>query len=307
MTTAPAIELLAVGRDFGPIRAVDAVSFDVARGEIFGLIGHNGAGKSTLFKMMLGLLAPSRGEIRLCGQPVHQAGFREVRRQIGYLPENLVLYDNLSGEETLAFFARLKGLRDIDACQGLLELVGLEGAAKRRVREYSKGMRQRLGFAQALLGGPQLLLLDEPTNGLDPQGIHDFYAVLDRARARGATVILTSHILAEIEQRVDRLALVRSGALAALGSVAELSAAIALPLRVDMVAPESSHGVLRTLLASCGFATTVVNGEIRLEISRDQKMHLLHALADTEQVKDIRFVEPSLEAVFLGHQTSARL
>ncbi|MCL2657523.1 MAG: ABC transporter ATP-binding protein [Betaproteobacteria bacterium] len=304
-TSAHVIDIHSVNRHFGSIRAVDGVSFTVGAGEIFGLIGHNGAGKSTLFKMMLGLLSPSNGEIRLCGESVSGARFREVRRQIGYLPENLVLYDNLSGTETLRFFSRLKGNVERKQCEELLETVGLTHAAKRRVKEYSKGMRQRLGFAQALLGHPKLLLLDEPTNGLDPQGIHEFYAVLERVRASGATVILTSHILSEIEQRVDRLALMNMGKLAALGSVAELSSAIALPLRIEITATDGAIDQIEQCLKAAGFVTRQENQKLSFAISSEEKIGLLPILADLgNALSDVRFIEPSLEAVFLGHHNS---
>jgi len=161
------IEILGVHKRYAAVNAVNGVNLDIATGELFGLIGHNGAGKTTLFKMMLGLLPVSAGEIRIGGHAVRGEAFRQVRRSIGYLPESLALYDNLSGLETLHFFARLKGA-DLASCPALLEQVGLGAAAGQRVRNYSKGMRQRLGFAQALLGSPRLLFLDEPINGLDP-------------------------------------------------------------------------------------------------------------------------------------------
>ena len=142
--------------------------------------------------------------------------FRAARRAIGYLPENVVLYDNLSGLETLRFFARLKGA-PLAQCQPTLERVGLAHAGARPVREYSKGMRQRLGFAQALLGNPQVLFLDEPTNGLDPQAIRDFYATLRGLSQQGVTIVITSHILAELQERVGRLGIMASGKLQAVG------------------------------------------------------------------------------------------
>mgnify|MGYP000753569974 CR=1 FL=1 len=178
-----AVSLRGVTKHYGALHAVDGVDLDIARGEIFGLIGHNGAGKSTLFKMMLGLIPATSGEILVGGASVRGRGFRAARRHLGYLPENVVLYDNLSGLETLRFFAKLKGA-PLAQCQPALDRVGLAHAGKRPVREYSKGMRQRLGFAQALLGNPQVLLLDEPTNGLDPQAIRDFYATLRELQGR---------------------------------------------------------------------------------------------------------------------------
>ncbi|MFP5401433.1 MAG: ABC transporter ATP-binding protein, partial [Gammaproteobacteria bacterium] len=163
----PVIVARGVRKHYGSIHAVDGVDLEVRAGELFGLIGHNGAGKSTMFKMMLGLIPATAGELRIDGAQVEGGDFRAVRRKIGYLPENVVLYDNLTGTETLDFFARLKGVSPANNA-ALLERVGLIHAAKRRVREYSKGMRQRLGFAQALLGKPRILFLDEPTTGLDP-------------------------------------------------------------------------------------------------------------------------------------------
>ena len=219
--TTTIIDVRGATKRFGEIHAVDDVDLAVREGEIFGLIGHNGAGKSTLIRMLLGLLPPDRGDIRIAGEPVGGPRFREVRRGIAYLPENVVFYDNLSGLETLRFFAELKGA-DTRSCRALLEKVGLGHAAGRSVRGYSKGMHQRLGFAQALLGDPRLLFLDEPTTGLDPAGIREFYDMLGELRQRGVTVILSSHHLAEIQERVDRLALMRLGRIQALGTVQEM-------------------------------------------------------------------------------------
>jgi Cu-processing system ATP-binding protein len=156
------ITVRGVTKYYGAVHAVDGVSLEIARGEVFGLIGHNGAGKSTLFKMMLGLIPLTSGEILIDNASVSGRGFRAVRRKIGYLPENVVFYENLTGLETLQFFSRLKGapLRD---CAPALERVGLTHAAKRRVREYSKGMRQRLGLRRRSAG--RRSCFDEPTTG----------------------------------------------------------------------------------------------------------------------------------------------
>ena len=224
-----AVALRGVSKHYGALHAVDGVDLDIPRGEIFGLIGHNGAGKSTLFKMMLGLVPATQGSIVVGGAQVGGRDFRAARRHLGYLPENVVLYDNLSGLETLRFFARLKHAPQTQ-CQAVLERVGLQHAGQRPVREYSKGMRQRLGFAQALLGQPRVLFLDEPTNGLDPQAIRDFYATLRGLQADGVTVIITSHILAELQERVDRLAIMAAGKVQAVGSVQALREQTQMPL-----------------------------------------------------------------------------
>lgn len=210
------IALRGVHKHYGALRAVDGVDLDIPQGEIFGLIGHNGAKKSTLFKLMLGLEQLSTGSIHIGGAPIGGRGFRALRLQLGYLPENVVLYDNLDGLETLRFFARLKGAPLAD-CPAMLARVGLEHLRQAPGARIFKGMRQRLGFAQALLGKPRVLFLDEPTNGLDPQAIRDFYAQLQALKATGVTIVITSHILAELQERVDRLAILASGRIAGGG------------------------------------------------------------------------------------------
>lgn len=296
------IEVQHVEKRYGDVQAVAGVDLHVASGQVFGLIGHNGAGKSTLFKMMLGLTAPTAGEIHIDGQAVHGAGFRAVRRQIGYLPENVVFYDNLSGLETLQFFARLKGV-DPAQCGPMLERVGLAQAADRRVKGYSKGMRQRLGFAQALLGKPRLLFLDEPTTGLDPEGIRDFYRILADMRQTGTTVLLTSHILSEIQERVDQLAIMKSGRVCAIGTVQSLREGMTLPLWFELRLQPDGETPLRQALATLGIHDWQVEGDLaRVRCPRHQKMHVLQAVSTLNGVvRDLIIREPSLEDVFLGY------
>lgn len=297
------VEVRQVAKRFGDILAVDGVDLSVRKGEIFGLIGHNGAGKSTLFKMMLGLESPTSGEILVDGQRPRGEAFRQVRRALGYLPENVVFYDNLTGLETLWFFADLKRA-DRATCPDLLAKVGLGDAARRLVRGYSKGMRQRLGFAQALLGQPKILFLDEPTNGLDPEGIREFYRVLGELGAHGVTVILTSHILAEIQERVERLAIMKMGKICAMGTLQSLREQMALPLRFRVSRLDGDADALRRLLQQVG-ETSVYDasrGTLVVECPRAQKMSVLRVLASaTRGVADIQIEEPSLEDVFLGY------
>jgi len=296
------IEVRGAVKHFGETRAVDGVDLTVQTGELFGLIGHNGAGKTTLFKMMLGLLSGTQGSIQIDGQPVRGEAFRQVRRGIGYLPESLALYDNLSGLEVMLFFAKLKDA-DPRSCLPLLEKVGLANAARRRVRGYSKGMRQRLGFAQALLGSPRLLFLDEPTNGLDPQGIREFYQILRELREQGVTAILTSHILAEIQLRVDRLALMRTGKIQALGTVHSLREELNLPLDFQLTLQPGAEEALRQALANQPAASVQFNGTMaHVRCPRERKMTMLNALAALDSVVlDLHIKEPSLEDVFLGY------
>lgn len=295
------IEVLSAVKRYGPIIAVDGVNLEVSQGEIFGLIGHNGAGKSTLFKMMLGLLPMSGGAINICGQSIADKGFRELRSSIGYLPENVVFYDNLTGIETLRYYADLKGV-DKRTCGMMLEKVGLSHAGDRRVSGYSKGMRQRLGFAQAMLGAPVILFLDEPTSGLDPEGIREFYQILREMRDQGVTIILTSHILAEIQERVDRIAIMKLGKIQAAGTVQQLRDGMDLPLSVQIRARDIAHKNIAAAVSGIGLALTNVDNETATIVCpRERKMSLVAVLGSLQdQVMDIHIQEPSLEDVFLG-------
>ena len=295
-----------VVRRFGAFVAVDDVSLEIRRGEVFGLIGHNGAGKSTMFKMMLGLLKPTSGHISIHGVPVDGAGAREVRRSIGYLPENVTLWDNLNGLETLQFFAKLKRIDDSE-CPGLMERVGLGHAGSRPVRAYSKGMRQRLGFAQALMGQPQVLFLDEPTTGLDPYAIHFFWDTLAELRDQGLTIVLTSHILAELQNRVDRVAVLTNGKVQALGSVEALRDMHDLPIIVQLqLSPQMAPAQRDALLASLPPQLAALPVErqangLQFSVPRASKLPLLQqVMAWNGAVQDIQVSEPSLEDMFFG-------
>ncbi len=280
---------------------MEDASLSIFQGEIFSLIGHNGAGKSTLFKMMLGLLPPSSGEIRIQDKSVADAQFRQVKRHIGYLPENVVFYDHLSGIETLRFFASLKGA-DPGSCGALLDKMGLTKAARRPVRGYSKGMRQRLGFAQALLGEPQILFLDEPTTGLDPAGIREFYHFLKELKEQGVTIILSSHNLAQIQEQVDRIALMKLGRILTVGSVQELREQLDLPLHFQILLDSSAEGEVREALARFPDCKTRFNNKTAsVYCNREQKMPLLTTLSTIKGVEDIHIQEPSLEDLFLGY------
>ena len=307
-----ALNLSGVSKHYGQrghlLLALDRVDLTVPRGQLFGLIGHNGAGKSTLFKLVLGLITPSQGQILVNGIAVGGPDFRAARRVIGYLPENLVLYDNLSGLETLEFFAQLKGAPKTQ-CAPLLARVGLASAGRRPVREYSKGMRQRLGFAQALLGSPQLLLLDEPTTGLDPSAIRDFYDQLDSLRAQGVTIVISSHVLAELQQRVDALAMLSNGRIQAQGSVAELREHSRMPIRLCVTGAAAGLTELATTLqrdanhAALSIQQTSPD-TLEVHCAREHKMHLLGLLAPAG-LHDLQILEPSLEDVYFGLREKA--
>ena len=297
-TSSDALRLEGLGKRYGAFAALEGVSLAIPRGQLFGLIGHNGAGKSTLFKLLLNLIVPTSGRIWLAGVEVRGTASRDTRRSVGYLPENLVLYDNLSGLETLRFFARLKGA-PLAQCGELLERVGLGAAGAKPVREYSKGMRQRLGFAQALLGEPKLLLLDEPTTGLDPAATREFFAQLEALRGQGVTIVISSHVLAELQNRVDALAMLADGKLAAQGTVQELRERSGRPLRVVVTAQPQRLDALRDALAGQEGAELerTAAGELTIRVPRSAKLALLRTLAQHE-LDDLHLHEPSLEDLY---------
>ena len=234
------------------LRAVDHVSLAVRPGEVFGLLGPNGSGKSTTIKLLLGLLEPTAGECTIFGVP---SGKVEARRDVGYLPEAPNFYRFLTGRELVMFYGRMCGLVGAalrERVDEMIALVGLAGAADRRVGTYSKGMLQRIGLAQALVHDPRLLILDEPTAGVDPVGSAEISELILALKARGKTVLITSHLLGQIEELCDRVAILDRGRLVAEGRVADLAGAQGrLSFETDALPPEEI-AALRAWLESRG-------------------------------------------------------
>ena len=295
------IEVKNVTKNYGDVEAVKGISFSIKKGELFGLIGPNGAGKTTLFKMLLGLIRPTSGSISVLGSDVSEVWSREVRAHTGYLPENIAFYDHLTGLETLTFYASLKGAPKSDVTD-LLDLTGISGAAERKVGGYSKGMRQRLGLAQSLLGSPKILFLDEPTTGLDPEGIGAFYNILNDVKERGVTIVLTSHILKEIQDRVDRLGIIGGGKLLASGSVKELRSDLGLSPTLRLTVKDDAEGLRDAALRAGGDVKSFEDGMLVINCPSGNKMELLRALMkEDDSITDLELVEPSLEDVFMGY------
>lgn len=218
----PAITTSRLRKEYGSIVAVDGLTIQVERGEVFGFLGPNGAGKSTVVKMLTGLVRPTSGDARLLGQPL---GDREAKRRLGYLPELFRFHDWLTGNEFLDVHGKLYGMSAADRRRRIpevLALVGLQDSGERRIRMYSKGMQQRIGLAQALLHEPELVFLDEPTSALDPLGRRDVRAVIRELKRRGMTVFLNSHLLSEVEMVCDRVAIMDRGSLVAQGPLDDL-------------------------------------------------------------------------------------
>ena len=200
-------------------RAVDGISFSVARGEAFGLLGPNGAGKTTTQKLLLGLLRPTAGEVMVLG---HKAGHRQALKRIGYLPENPYFYSHLTAPEFLDFFGRLFDLDTAERkkrSEKLLELVSLGDVGSKPIRKFSKGMLQRLGLAQALINDPDLIFLDEPNSGLDPIGRRDMRRIIMHLKEQGKTIFLNSHLLPDVNELCDRIMILHRGRCVAEESV----------------------------------------------------------------------------------------
>src|ERR1019366_111519 len=227
-------------------RAVDNVDFEVRRGEVFGLLGPNGSGKSTTVKLLLGLLYPTKGHIEVFGHsPRHVA----TKSRIGYLPEESYLYRYLNSRETLDFFGNLFRLprKDRnDRAEQLLEMVGLSQARMRAVGEFSKGMQRRIGLAQALINAPDLVILDEPTSGLDPIGCREVKDLIVALARRGKTVILSSHLLSDVEDACDRVVIYYGGKVQAMGTLKNL---LATPDSIRITTPALPRETMERVLA----------------------------------------------------------
>jgi ABC-2 type transport system ATP-binding protein len=234
------------------LRAVDHLDLRIAAGQVYGLIGPNGSGKSTTIKMLLGLLEPTAGECRIFGVGSRRV---EARRDVGYLPESPYFYRHLTGRELVAFYAQMCGMGRAELNSHVSEalaVVGLVEAADRRVGTYSKGMLQRIGLAQALVHDPRLLILDEPTAGVDPVGSAAISQLILQLKARGKTVLITSHLLGQIEDICDRVAILDRGKLILEGAVRDLVGRRDRQALIVEALPESELAELRAWLAARG-------------------------------------------------------
>lgn len=291
----PPVELVGVTKRYREHVAVSDVSFSLDVGKTVALVGHNGAGKSTLIRLMLGVTRPSSGTMRVLGLDPASGG-AAFRKRLGFLPENVIFHPASTGREALDFFARLKG-EPASRNMALLDRVGLAEAADRRIGAYSKGMRQRLGLAQALIGAPEILFLDEPTTGLDPGFRRSFYEILGRLRESGVTVLLSSHALSELQGAADRVLVLNSGALIADGSLAALRALARLPIKISFRASREGPEL------GPEWRKQDEGKQIRF-CEPSEKIAVIKALAPRlEAEDDLEIEEPSLDdlyAHFLG-------
>ena len=280
-----------VCKRYGAVQAPGGVDLVVHPGERVALVGHNGAGKTTLIRLALGLAAADTGEISIMGA---RPGSTQARKCCAYLPEAAAFHPSLTGYEQIRLYARLRQAPVARAVE-CLERVGLNGAARNRIGTYSRGMRQRLGLAQVLLGTPGFLLLDEPTGGLDPNSRENAYSIVEEAAKGGAAVLMSSHALDELESRVDRVVIMRQGVAVADGPVSELRARANLPVRVRVrLDPDAVSRAKSRLGGTLQDART-----IEIECAAEEKLtRIADILALGEPVEDIEVLPPKLGEVY---------
>jgi ABC-2 type transport system ATP-binding protein len=226
------------------VTAVDALDLQIEQGEIFGFVGPNGAGKTTTIKMLMGLIYPTSGSARIFDDPIPS---QRAKARLGYLPENPAYYEFLTGREALRFYGRLSRVPDAELdrrCDALLEQVGLAAAADRQIRKYSKGMQQRLGIAQAIVGDPALVVLDEPMSGLDPVGRKEVRDLILELRAQGKTVFFSTHILPDVETLCDRVGVILGGKLRDVGRIDDLLSADVRAVELTAIVPGAARAGL---------------------------------------------------------------
>ena len=296
------IEAQGLTKRYGNAVAVDAVSFTVARGEIFGLLGPNGAGKTTTILMMLGLSDVSAGSVRVLGHdPVREP--LQVKRRVGYLPDMVGFYDNLTAVENLNYIARLIGYSSAERgprIEAALDRVGLADVARNRVGTYSRGMRQRLGLAEILMKNAQVAVLDEPTSGLDPQATVELLDMIRSLKHDGVAVLLSSHLLERVQSVCDRVALFQTGRIALMGTVPELARQV-LGGGYHVEVEASGQGLAERLAGVPGVSKVESTGPDKFRLLSDGDVRPQAAAAVVNaggQLRRLSVEEPSLAAIY---------
>lgn len=283
--------------------AVDNLNLTVRRGEVFGLLGPNGAGKTTTILMLLGLTEPTAGSVRVLGlDPVRQP--LSVKTRVGYLPELLGFYNNLTAYENLIYTAKLNGLRRDEAHERIISAlaqVGLEEVAEKRVGTFSRGMRQRLGVADVLIKKPQLIIMDEPTQGLDPEAARDFLGIIRRLKADGITVLLSSHLLHQVQAVCDRVGLFYRGRMVLEGTVEELARRVLGGAYRIQVEAEGGSGIEDALRRIQGVVNVTRPGSNLYELEAEHDLRPAAARAVVEaggKLLSLKVEQPSLDDVY---------
>ena len=299
----PVITAHGLTKRYGKATVVDGIDFDVAKGEIFGLLGPNGAGKTTTILMMLGLTEVSAGEIRVLDHdPVREP--LAVKRRVGYLPDQVGFYDNMTATENLAYTARLMGIPAPERRQRIgaaLARVRLDDVAHKRVGTFSRGMRQRLGLAEIVMKEAEIAILDEPTSGLDPTATIEFLELIEALKREGVTVLLSSHLLDQVQRVCDRVALFQAGHIVLMGSVPELARQVLGAGFVVEVEADATTDLEARLGAVPGVSEVVRVGtdRYRLTADRDVRPEAARAVvAANGSLRRLSVDDPSLQAIY---------
>ncbi|MBT2291849.1 ABC transporter ATP-binding protein [Paenibacillus albidus] len=282
-------------KSFGKKKIIDNISFTVEKGDVFGFLGPNGSGKTTTIRMMLGLLKPDHGDVQIINQSV-QSNFYGAVSKVGALVEGPAFYEYMTAIENLEAFAAYSGNSDKQLPERLLKVVGLENRGNDKVKDYSLGMKQRLGIAQALLNEPELLILDEPTNGLDPQGIKEIREMIIDLSRQGMTIFLSSHILSEVEQICNKVTIINKGKNMISGFTKEL---VGISKSYDIEAVEQMS-LLSTLEKINGVTVQEAGEIVKVRLADELPPEQLLYLLIKHEVKVIRYtpVKSSLEEYF---------
>jgi ABC-2 type transport system ATP-binding protein len=304
--SAPVISARGLTKRYGETVVVDAVDFDILKGETFGLLGPNGAGKTTTILMMLGLTEVSAGEVRVMGHdPMREP--LAVKRRVGYLPDAVGFYDNMTAAENLAYTARLMGLsrdeRETRIAKALAR-VRLSDVADRLTATFSRGMRQRLGLAELMVKEAEIAILDEPTSGLDPQSTHEFLDMIGDLKRAGVTTLITSHLLDQVQRLCDRVALFQGGRILIMGTVPELARKVLGAGFVVEVEAAAAPGkdVAARLAAIQGVSSVEQTGAINYRLTADHDVRAEAAravVAADGALTRLSIDDPSLDAIYL--------
>lgn len=290
------IETNRLTKQYGERYSVKDLNLRVARGEVYGFLGHNGAGKTTTIKMILGLAKPTKGSIRIFGKDL-KTNRKTILQKTGSLVESPTYYGHLTGYENLRIITRVLGLSE-KYIEDALNLVRLTNEAHRLVKNYSLGMKQRLGIAASLIGTPELLILDEPTNGLDPSGIQEIRDLITRLpEERGVTILISSHLLSEIEQIATSIGIIHKGELVYQGALQSLKAQVKGRIELEVNLPRKATDYLTRL----GWNVYLDENKVCLdEITKDQVAQVIKSLVlGSFEIYDFRKITPSLENIFI--------
>ena len=294
MSDSPAIQTVGLSKDFGDVRAVDGLDLEVRRGEVFGFLGPNGAGKTTTIRTVLDLIRPTEGSASILGMDSHREAVA-IRRRIGYLPGDLAMYPNLTGHDTLTYFANLRGGVDWPVVEGLADR--LDADLSRKVGDYSTGNRQKIGLIQAFMNVPDVIIMDEPSTGLDPLVQQEFQAMMREVAAEGRTVFLSSHTLSEVQRVAHRVGIIRQGRLVDVESVHDLRSKALRRVEMTFAEPVASEA-FRTVEGVSNVA--VVDRTVTLSFEGSMAA-LIATATDGRQLIDISTGEADLEEIFLAY------